>query len=220
MFYGLATAISYIPFPHMREEVDYRAALFCFYVFGQLRSLCLLSFPLAPVCPVSFFPVSMSGALLILGVLCTVVSALRALRLPAYRTPVSWSMVIARAFEAAIVLIAWSALYFGIKHYGTVEEQRVRLLASETMAREAQLQALRYQLQPHFLFNTLNAISSLVVSKQPERATEMIAKLGGLLRNTLSLPEAHVVTFREELAVTEEYFSSSRYVLGPVLPSR
>jgi hypothetical protein len=45
-------------------------------------------------------------------------------------------MVAARAFEAAIVLIAWSALYFGIKHYGTVEEQRNRLLASETTARK------------------------------------------------------------------------------------
>jgi two-component system sensor histidine kinase AlgZ len=126
-------------------------------------------------------------------------------------------MVAAQAFEATIVLIAWGALYFGIKHYGTVEEQRERLLESEATAREAQLQALRYQLQPHFLFNTLNAISSLVVSKQPERATEMIAKLGGLLRNTLSLPEAHVVTFREELAVTEEYLSIEQVRFGPRL---
>lgn len=123
----------------------------------------------------------------------------------------------AQAFEATIVLIAWSALYFGIKHYGTVEEQRGRLAASEATAREAQLQALRYQLQPHFLFNTLNAISSLVVSKQPEMATEMIAKLAGLLRNTLSSPEAHVVTLREELAVTEEYLSIEQVRFGPRL---
>jgi two-component system sensor histidine kinase AlgZ len=123
-------------------------------------------------------------------------------------------MVAARAFEGAIVLIAWSALYFGIKHYGTVEEQRSRLVASEATAREAQLQALRYQLQPHFLFNTLNAISSLVVSKQPERATEMIAKLAGLLRTTLSYPEAHLVTLREELTVAEEYLSIEEVRFG------
>jgi LytS/YehU family sensor histidine kinase len=126
-------------------------------------------------------------------------------------------MVAAQAFEAAIILIAWSALYFGIKHYGTVEEQKSRLLASEATAREAQLQALRYQLQPHFLFNTLNAISSLVVSKQPERATEMIAKLAGLLRTTLSFPEAHLVTLREELAVAEEYLSIEQVRFGPRL---
>jgi LytS/YehU family sensor histidine kinase len=126
-------------------------------------------------------------------------------------------MVASQAFEATIIFIAWSALYFGIKHYGTVEEQRERLLKSEATAREAQLQALRYQLQPHFLFNTLNAISSLVVSRQPERATEMIARLAGLLRNTLSVPEVHLITFREELAVTEEYLSIEQVRFGPRL---
>jgi LytS/YehU family sensor histidine kinase len=72
-------------------------------------------------------------------------------------------------------------------------------------------------LQPHFLFNTLNAISSLVVSKQPERATEMIAKLAALLRTTLSFPEAHLVTLREELAVAEEYLSIEKVRFGPRL---
>ena len=115
------------------------------------------------------------------------------------------------------MFIAWSALYFGIKYYSEVEEQRARILASETMAREAQLQALRYQLQPHFLFNTLNAISALVVSKQPERATEMIAKLATLLRSSLSVPEAHLTTLREELGVTEEYLSIEQIRFGPRL---
>src|SRR6202453_3891265 len=215
--YGLATAVSYIPFRHMRESVDYQIAFLCstfvasFVLYACCHFLWRRSTPLATALFLSV------GISYILGFLCTVVSALTTLHLNEPRTPVSWSMVAAQAFQGAIVFIAWSALYFGIKHYGTVEEQRVRLLASETMAREAQLQALRYQLQPHFLFNTLNAILSLVVSKQPERATEMIAKLGGLLRNTLSLPEAHVVTFREELAVTEEYFSIEQVRFGPRL---
>jgi LytS/YehU family sensor histidine kinase len=130
------------------------------------------------------------------------------------RTPLSWSIVAAQAFEATIVLIAWSALYFGIKHYETAEEQRGRALAAEATAREAQLQALRYQLQPHFLFNTLNAISSLVVMKQPELANSVIAKLAALLRNTLNLPEAHTVTLRDELAMIEEYLSIEQIRFG------
>src|SRR3984885_13704166 len=215
--YGLATAVSYIPFRHMRESVDYKIAFLCstfvasFLLYACCHFLWRRSTPLASALFLSV------GFSYILGFLCTVVSALIALHLVEPRTPLSWSMVAARAFEGAIILIAWSALYFGIKHYGTVEEQRNRLLASEATAREAQLQALRYQLQPHFLFNTLNAISSLVVSKQPERATEMIAKLAALLRNTLSAPEAHVVTFREELAVTEEYLSIEQVRFGPRL---
>ena len=215
--YGLATAVSYIPFRHMREEVAYRVAFLCstflasFVLYVSCRLLWRRATPLASALLVSV------GFSYILGVLCTVLSALTALHLAGDRTPLSWSMVIARAFEATIVLIAWSALYFGIKHYETVEEQRGRVLASEATAREAQLQALRYQLQPHFLFNTLNAISSLVVSRQPELATEMIAKLAALLRNTVSFPEAHVVTLREELAVTEEYLSIEQVRFGPRL---
>ena len=215
--YGLATAVSYIPFRHMREAVDFQAAFFCstflasFVLYACCHFLWRRSTPLASALFLSV------GFSYILGFLCTVISVLIALHLVEPRTPLSWGTVAARAFQGAIILIAWSALYFGIKHYGTVEEQRNRLLASEATAREAQLQALRYQLQPHFLFNTLNAISSLVVSKQPERATEMIAKLAGLLRTTLSFPEAHLVTLREELAVAEEYLSIEEVRFGPRL---
>ena len=215
--YDLATAISYIPFRHMRGEVIYKAAFLCttflasFVVHASCRFLWRRSFRLTSALVLS---VVLSY---ILGVLCTVLSALVSLHFRSPRVPVSWTLVAAEAFEATIVLIAWSALYFGIKHYGTVEEQRGRLAASEATAREAQLQALRYQLQPHFLFNTLNAISALVVSKQPDLATEMIAKLAGLLRNTLSFPETHVVTLREEFAVTEEYLAIEQVRFGPRL---
>lgn len=189
----------------MRDQVYYRTALVC--------TMFLASFVLYVCCHIlwrrttrliSALPISV-GVSYILGVTCTVLSALTALHLAGIRIPINWSIVVAQAFEPTIVLIAWSSLYFGIKHYVTVQEQRSRLLASEATARQAQLQALHYQLQPHFLFNTLNAISSLVVSKQPELATEMIAKLAGLMRTTLSVPESHAVTLRDEIAVTEEY---------------
>jgi LytS/YehU family sensor histidine kinase len=215
--YGVATVISYIPFRHMRGEVDYRAALLCsmflasFILYAFCRFLWRRAFQLVPALSVA---VGLSYAL---GVLCTVLSALVSLHMTGDRTPLSWSLVFAEAFEPTIVLIAWSALYFGIKHYGMVEEQRAKILASEALAREAQLQALRYQLQPHFLFNTLNAISSLVVSQQPERATEMIAKLATLLRNSLRVPEANLMSLREELAITEEYLSIEQVRFGPRL---
>ncbi|HTD28533.1 MAG TPA: histidine kinase, partial [Xanthomonadaceae bacterium] len=111
-------------------------------------------------------------------------------------------------------LEGWCVLYFGIKHYLVAQQQRAKVLASEATARDAQLMALHYQLQPHFLFNTLNAISTLVVSRQPEKATEMISRLAGLLRNTLSSPDAHTVTLCEELAVVEEYLTIERVRFG------
>jgi hypothetical protein len=212
--YGLATTVSYIPFRHMREQVHYRIALFCaafsasFLLYGACGWLWRRSagFASALASSVAFSYV--------LGVLCTAASAEVALRMAHDRTPVSWSLVAAQAFESTIVLIAWSALYFGIKHYETAEIQRGRASEAEATAREAQLQILRYQLQPHFLFNTLNAISSLVVMKQPETATLVIAKLAGLLRTTLNLPEAHTVTLGEELALMEEYLSIEQNRFG------
>jgi LytS/YehU family sensor histidine kinase len=125
-----------------------------------------------------------------------------------------WSIALTEAISASLILDGWSALYFGVKHYQTVGQQREKLLATEAAAREAQLLALHYQLQPHFFFNTLNAISSLVVSNQPLLATEMIARLAALLRDTLSFPDTHTVTLRDELAVIDEYLTIERIRFG------
>jgi signal transduction histidine kinase len=75
------------------------------------------------------------------------------------------------AFYLSITLLgAWSALYYAINFYLTVEEQADQLLRLENQASSAQLAMLRYQLNPHFLFNTLNSISTLVLLKQTDRA--------------------------------------------------
>lgn len=95
-----------------------------------------------------------------------------------------------------------------------MERQRLQLLASEVLAQEAQLRALRYQLQPHFIFNTLNSISTLVLDNQPRAATQMIAKLGNLLRSTLDSPDTHQIALMEEIAVTDEYLAIERTRLG------
>ena len=96
------------------------------------------------------------------------------------------------------LLVAWSALYYGINFYLLVEEQRDQLLRLESHASSAQLAMLRYQLNPHFLFNTLNSISTLVLLKQTERANAMLSRLSSFLRYTLvSEPEGEVTVAQE-----------------------
>jgi hypothetical protein len=80
---------------------------------------------------------------------------------------------------------AWSALYYAINFYIQVEEQNDQLLHLENQATSAQLAMLRYQLNPHFLFNTLNSISTLVLLKQTEPANAMLSRLSSFLRYTL-----------------------------------
>lgn len=82
------------------------------------------------------------------------------------------------------------------------EQQKASLLQSQLV--QAQLQALKMQLQPHFLFNTLNSISSLVL-KNPTQAQTMIAKLGDFLRMTLDFNENQMVLLSEELRFLRSY---------------
>jgi two-component system, LytTR family, sensor kinase len=96
----------------------------------------------------------------------------------------------------------------GIAHLGLYSRRyREREQAAERLARgltEARLQALKMQLQPHFLFNTLNAISALIPD-DAKPARRMLARLGDLLRFTLEHEETQEVTLREELAFLEPY---------------
>jgi two-component system LytT family sensor kinase len=103
------------------------------------------------------------------------------------------------------LLIAWSALYYSINFYILLEEQSDRLLRLESQASNAQLAMLRYQLNPHFLFNTLNSISTLVLLKQTERANAMLSRLSSFLRYTLVNESTGTVTLTQEIETLKLY---------------
>ncbi|WP_010160392.1 MULTISPECIES: sensor histidine kinase [unclassified Sphingomonas] len=108
------------------------------------------------------------------------------------------SLVLGTIFLNFTVLAGWTALYFGINFYLIVEEQIDQLATLENTASSAQLAMLRYQLNPHFLFNTLNSISTLVLLKETERANAMLGRLSAFLRYTLANePTAHVTVQQE-----------------------
>ena len=114
------------------------------------------------------------------------------------------------AFLGAILLdfsllAAWSALYYGINYYLLLEEQTDRLLRLEHQASAAQLAMLRYQLNPHFLFNTLNSISTLVLLKQTDRANAMLSRLSSFLRYTLVNEPTGQVTVEQEVETLKLY---------------
>jgi two-component system, LytTR family, sensor kinase len=103
------------------------------------------------------------------------------------------------------LLAAWTALYYGINYFLLLEDQirlRERL---EAQASTAQLAMLRYQLNPHFLFNTLNSISTLVLLKQTERANAMLARLSSFLRYTLANEPTAKVTLAQEVETLKLY---------------
>ena len=103
------------------------------------------------------------------------------------------------------LLTAWSSLYYGINYYILLEQQLDQRERLESQASAAQLAMLRYQLNPHFLFNTLNSISTLVLLKQTGRANAMVSRLSNFLRYTLVNEPTAQVTLAQEVETLKLY---------------
>lgn len=103
------------------------------------------------------------------------------------------------------VVLSWSALYFGIKTYRALQHQTQATLKAHAVAHEAQLRMLRYQLNPHFLFNTLNAISTLILDQDSQTANRMVTSLSAFLRHSLDADPHEHVTLKQELEALELY---------------
>lgn len=104
-------------------------------------------------------------------------------------------------------LLIYSLIVFASQAYlrnQKFAEEQQKAAALQAQLVQSQLQALKMQLQPHFLFNTLNSISSLVL-KNPAQAQTMIAKLGDFLRLTLDFNENQMVLLSEELRFLRSY---------------
>ena len=121
------------------------------------------------------------------------------------------------SLEFAVVLFLWCSLYFSIKQWQQLTQERERLLRAETEAREARLTALRCQLNPHFLFNSLNAVSTLVLDGNAPAATTMLAQIGELLRTSLDNEVMLEVALSQEIALTERYLAIEQTRLGEQL---
>jgi len=105
---------------------------------------------------------------------------------------------------------AWSAFYLATLAQAEALGAHRRAAEAESTAREAQVRALRYQVNPHFLFNTLNSLSSLVMSSRPAEAESMILNLSTFLRSSLSLDPSADVTLAEEIALQRLYLDIER----------
>ena len=119
--------------------------------------------------------------------------------------PFELSLFLGTIFLDFVVIAAWSALYYAINFYLVVEKQADQLTRLESQASSAQLAMLRYQLNPHFLFNTLNSISTLVLLKQTDRANAMLSRLSSFLRYTLVNEPEGQVTLEQEVETLKLY---------------
>ena len=118
------------------------------------------------------------------------------------------------ALSTTYLLLCWSVLYFGIKFYESQRKQEQAMLKAVALAQEAQLKMLRYQLNPHFLFNTLNAISTLILDNQNRKANHAVTRLSEFLRYTLDQDPMKKVTLRQEIEALDLYLGTERLRFG------
>jgi two-component system, LytTR family, sensor kinase len=138
-------------------------------------------------------------------------------RAPSFHGPLSWTAWLENSVRSTFILFVWCSLYFSIKLWQQSLREQERLLRAQAEARDARLSALRYQLNPHFLFNSLNAVSTLVLDGNPPAATRMLAQIGDFLRTILDNDAASETPLSQEIAFAEQYLAIEQTRLGPRL---
>lgn len=108
--------------------------------------------------------------------------------------------------NGCLPLFGWSLIRLGLQYNTALREQREKALRAVAAARDAQLRMLAYQLNPHFLFNTLNSIRALI-NEDRQRAREMVTALSGYLRYALVERPLHVALLEEEVASVRGYLA-------------
>jgi two-component system LytT family sensor kinase len=125
-----------------------------------------------------------------------------------------WSELFGGALSSVYIILCWMGLYLGFKYYESMQAQREAALRASALAREAQFKMLRYQLNPHFLFNTLNAISTLILDNRNAVANSAVTGLSEFLRYTLDQDPMKKVTVSQEVEALDLYLNIEKMRFG------
>lgn len=115
-----------------------------------------------------------------------------------------WSSIVISTFSLSILILFWNAIYFTFHFFQKSRNQEVSNLELTASNRESELKNLRSQLNPHFLFNSLNSIRALV-DIEPAKAKTAITILSNLLRQSLMVGKENMVTVEQELDIVRNY---------------
>ncbi|MCY7294147.1 histidine kinase [Alteromonas sp. a30] len=119
--------------------------------------------------------------------------------------PDEWYLYLSNSVDSFFLVMCWTGLYFGIKNYQMLQKEKQNALKATAMAHQAQIKMLRYQLNPHFLFNTLNAISTLILMKDYSLAGGMVSRLSDFLRYSLDKDPIKKVPLEQEMHALKLY---------------
>ena len=104
------------------------------------------------------------------------------------------------------VFFVWSVLYFSFHYIRNYRKAEIQQLKMETSLKEAELNKLKSQLNPHFMFNAMNSIRALI-DENPQKAKEAVTQLSNILRQTLTLEKNKLISFNDEMTLVKDYLA-------------
>lgn len=117
-------------------------------------------------------------------------------------------------FTSILIFALWTTLHYitgaysaAAEEHSRAQEEHVLRLTAESLSREAQLQMLRYQINPHFIFNTMNSINALVATDRPKEARQMIDQFSDFLRITLVDENRLFTSLSDEIETIKRYLA-------------
>jgi LytS/YehU family sensor histidine kinase len=131
-------------------------------------------------------------------------------------------------FASLFIFLCWTGLFHGIRYYELQQEEhqsvlqaeaaardeQIKRIEAQSIARDAQLKMLRYQLNPHFLSNTLNAINSLIELNEADKAQKMTVQLSQFLRYSLDNDPDTTIALKKEIDATNLYLEIEKTRFG------
>lgn len=109
-------------------------------------------------------------------------------------------------FQTQVILVCWSLIYFAFHAFRNRQIEQIEKWRLQAALKEAELSALKAQINPHFIFNCLNNIRALVL-ENPEKSREMITRLSDLLRYSIQFHQETLVPLEQEIAIVRDYLA-------------
>ena len=113
---------------------------------------------------------------------------------------------ISKILSLMLIFIIWSVIYFGFHYFDNYKKTEIQNLKLHANKNEIELNTLKSQLNPHFMFNSLNSIRALV-DEDPQKAKTAITQLSNILRNTLMMHKNKFISFEEEIKLVTDYLA-------------
>lgn len=120
------------------------------------------------------------------------------------KTDISYVFVTRKIIDYTVPFLIWNIIYFGFKYFQNYRRAEINSLRYLAASRESELSSLKAQLNPHFMFNSMNSIRALI-DEDPVKAKEALTRLSQILRNTLLMNKSRLIPLSEEVNLVKDY---------------